>query len=233
MPVTGTVTVSVSGFAFAFIVAVGIATPSLAASPPGPPPLSIEEGCDPIKLAPMLSAQPKQIPTLIADLDRRIQTTLAEERRQESMTAEEGKQEGGVFRTSERVLIAVVLLAVLSLFAGIQAVRRTTQSGAVAAWTMLLLAGGLAYRQGQKQHNLDGERQLHAERALGLTACRLRLQETRGLLEHAQLAHCINDLDEADEDIVGWLAKMKGGAPVTEAEVAKVHGEIQASLRPQ
>ena len=224
----------------ALFLSLGVVAPAHAAPPPPPSPAtsaptsvptSIEDGCDPGKLAPMLSAQWRAIPPPLAEIDRRTQYTLAEERRQEALSAEQGKQSEAAQKLAERVRLGVVALAVLSLLAGIQSVRRQSRLGAVAAWAILLLAGALHYHSAAQKRALDEERQSGTQRSLTLTACRLRLQETRGLLEHAELAHYIDALGEADEDIMSWQAKMHGGLPLSEAEVTRLHNEIVSEMR--
>ena len=55
-------------------------------------PATLEEACDPAKLAPLMSVQKPDVPPLIGILDRRIQKTLYEERQVAAQNVERAKQ---------------------------------------------------------------------------------------------------------------------------------------------
>lgn len=197
-------------------------TPVPAAAPAGPttlpPAATVEEACAPEVLARLQYAPASARTPLLGELDRRIATTLAEERRQE-----EALRSGD--RLPPRALALWAFGAILAL-AGAAAARRPLAALAFAlAAVALLVAGGLASR-GAAEARAHGE-----ERSRELVACHLRLVEARAQLENARVARCLYDLGEAAEDLLGWGATLRAGGAVTVEQVKKLHDELAESPR--
>lgn len=217
----------------AFTAFLVLAQPVLPAPSPPPPaaPASIEEGCDPTKLNAMLSAPKAKVQELTMDLDRRIQRTLAEERRQDGERDARQKEVEQAKGMRARITWGLYALALLSLFVGIRAARRRSVGAAGGAWALMVVTGLLGWRLGATEHRLEGARLDAASRSLELASCRLRLVETRAELQHSLLAHCYHDLSEVDEDLVGYMARANGGGSVTPAELTRMHDDITKALR--
>lgn len=199
-----------------------------AVAPALPAPMSIEESCDARNLAPMGSAPRKQIQGLESDLDRRVQVTLLEERRQEALTDELSKKPDG--EKGGGLLLVLCMAAVGAALAFAAASRRSMALMAVALGA-LVAAGGLGYRHLDRQRVLEAERRVVLARSLELAACHLRLTEMRAQLEHSQLAFTTWRLDETDEDLMGWKSRMQSGTGVSVADITKMHDEIVDALR--
>jgi hypothetical protein len=86
---------------------------------------------------------------------------------------------------------------------------------------VLALAGAALFARGRQQR-LDG-----AEKVNALRACRIRLLETRSQLEHNELAHCVHDLAETDEDLAAMELKLKAGRPVPVQDITKLRAELK------
>jgi hypothetical protein len=65
-----------------------------------------------------------------------------------------------------------------------------------------------------------------AEGVAKLRTCRLRLLETRSQLEHNELARCIGDMAEVDEDLMVFESQVRAGKPVPLPAVQKLRSEI-------
>lgn len=213
-----------------YVALLGTVAPALPVTPPPAPPapLTIEEGCDPRNLAPMGSAPRKQIQGLESDLDRRIQVTLLEERRQEALSGElakktEGEKGGGP--------LVVLLMAAVGAALGFAAASRRSRALMAVALGSLVAAGGLGYRHLDGQRVVEAERRVVLGRSLELAACHLRLTEMRAQLEHSQLAFTTWRLDETDEDLMGWKSRLQTGVGVSDADISKMHDEIVDALR--
>ena len=195
--------------------------PALAAAPvEAPRPLTVEEACDPLNLQPMLSKPAKKMMALVSELDRRAAATLAEERRHE----EQSKAD-----LAPLPVETVGALCVASLALVLAAIFFARQRGL--ALVVALLGMGAAFAAVGLVHQRGDRRATAMTRTQELTACHLRLVEMRTQLQHAELAKCIGDMDEADEDLMGFLAKLKSGGAVTPEEITKLHDEVSHSMR--
>jgi hypothetical protein len=183
---------------------------ALALPPSAPRAAEVLEGCDPHALAVMVSSPPAKAVAIVSDLDRRIAATIAAQRALGELPP--ARRDGVVF-----AVLAVALLAGLAILPMDRWWRRT---GFALAAALLVALGAL---QTARRH----QRQVaHLGRAADLADCRLRLVETRALIEHSRLARCVADLEEADEDMRAWQAKLKSGGVVGLEEVTHTHEEI-------
>src|SRR5690349_20668919 len=76
-----------------------------------PMPENLDDACDASKLAPMLSAPPQQMPSLLQNIDRRVQITLAEERQLEAQIA--SNKNAGDEKKGALLAFGVLAVAVL------------------------------------------------------------------------------------------------------------------------
>lgn len=201
----------------------------LLAVPPALPPMpnTVEESCDAKTLAPMLSLPAKQAAPLITNVDRRIQIVLAAEREIEAK-----RKEPAPASTGRRDMIVSGSVLLVALVLGLVAARRKSFAGAGAAWGLAAIGVVMGAHHVHGHAAVLHHRAEDAERQLMLTQCRLQLNEARDQIHHSMLSKTIHDLDEVDEDLAGWEAKMRAGTPVVAEDLAKMRHEIQESLRP-
>lgn len=206
-----------------------LAVATTLAEPAPPPPFA--DYCDARKLQALLATNVKKLPLVESDLDIQIAATLAEERREQAALGQIEERTASVEREATRLRWLGLGLLVVAAAAMLLAARRRSTGLALAALGLLVLqAGGNSYAA-HRTKDAEQERTAGSSRVLALTACRLRINETRALLHHSQLAHCIHDLDEADEDLIGWIGKLHSGQTVGLPEFEKLHGEIRDALK--
>lgn len=202
----------------------------LAIAPPLPPmPTTVEESCNLVPLAPFLAVPAPQAAPVMGVIDRRIQIVLAAEREIEAKLSE-GPREEAVEAGRGRLAAGGVLILV-AIAGGLVASRRRSLAGVGIAWGIAAAGGALVWRQIDERAGVVSQRAGLVGRQLELTQCRLRLNETRGAIQHSMLAKAIHDLDEVDEDLAGWESKLRAGTPVSAEDLAKMRGEIRAALR--
>lgn len=198
-----------------------------------PVPTSLDEACAPQNLAPFLSAPKQDQIQNELDLDQRIASTLAEERRVEAEVAAAGEQVKAAQPGRSRAAWMLALLGLCGLGLAVLAVRRGSLPMGLAAWALVAAAALMAWRSSTAEAELATRHQALTARQLALSACRGRLTETRGLLMHTRIANCTHDLSEIDEDIWGWVSRMHtpDGFVVTREILEKMHKEIGEALR--
>lgn len=195
-------------------------------------PATVEEGCDQAKLQVLLGAQKEDRIPVEMELDRRIAATLAEERRAAAEVARATEEAKAALVGAQRFQWAGWALAVLGLVVMLVAAQRRSMALAATAFGLAVLMAviGNSARSGPRAAQ-EAVTEATA-RQLALTQCRFRVTDARMQMMQTRIAKTTYDLDEADEDIWGWVTRLENNQePVTSQMLRKLHNEIRESLK--
>ncbi len=187
----------------------------LAAAVAGSPPIE-DSACAERDLQLMLVAPARESAKNRMELDRRLAAVLYDERQIEPQATPHHR--GPLVERGLPIALALGGLALVAL-----AVARRSRLSAALGCALLLGAGALAaaFAIGPEVAAREAQRRVAAMRA-----CRFRLLETRSLLEHGELARCLDDVGEAQEDLLGWEAMLRNGGQLDTARVVKLRNEL-------
>jgi len=196
-------------------------------------PATIEESCDPHNLAPFATAPRKDRIANLMEIDRRGQVALAEERRLEEEVAADGERLTAAQGAASKGRWALLLLAAAGLFIALRAARRGSTPLSFAGWLLVVVGGLTAWQLAARAGEMGAAHQTLIARQLAMTQCRARITDAKGQLMLSRIATCTHDLGEVDEDVWGWVSKMKMHPEfaVTQPMLEKLHGEMVDSLR--
>jgi hypothetical protein len=171
--------------------------------------LTPEAACAEPDLDRMRAAPAERRPLLRDELVRRAALVLAEERAVEEVA---GRRSPWV---DSRLPVALGLAGLCALLVPARRSRALRAAAAMA----LVGAAGLPMRA-------LAHAQAASARVAELRACRLRLVDTRAALQQGDLARCLNDLNETDEDLMLFESNIRAGHPVELRAVEKLRGEL-------